>query len=88
MKALVKYEKGPGNMEIRDIPEPKAGPGMVKIEVKEAGICGSDIHIYHSDIAIPVNPPVVTGHEFSGRKTLGYWYNGIFTKYTVVPLDT
>ncbi len=128
MKALVKFAAGPGNMEIRDIPEPKPERGQVKIEVKEAGICGSDLHIYHSDIAIPVKPPVVTGHEFSGviaevgegvegfkpgdrvvsetafhycqtcdfcregfynlcveRRTLGYWFNGVFTKYTVVP---
>ena len=66
MKALVKYAKGNGNMEIRDIPESKAGPGQVKIEVKAAGICGSDLHIYHDDIAIPIKPPVVTGHEFCG----------------------
>ena len=38
MKALVKYELGPGNMEIRDIPEPKPEAMQVKIEVKEAGI--------------------------------------------------
>jgi len=128
MKALVKYDAGPGNMEIREVPEPTAGEGEIKIEVKYAGICGSDLHIYQSDIAIPVKPPVVVGHEFSGRivqvgqgvsgfnvgdrvvsetayhycdvchycregyynlcverKTLGYWYNGIFTKYTIVP---
>jgi L-iditol 2-dehydrogenase len=128
MKALVKYALGPGNLEIRDIPEPMPGPGQVKIKIMEAGICGSDLHIYHSDIAIPVNPPVVIGHEFSGivsavgegvtkyspgdrvvsetafyycgvcdfcragyynlcveRKTLGYWFNGVFTSYTVVP---
>ena len=128
MKALVKYALGPGNMEIRDVPEPVPGPGQVKLEVKESGICGSDIHIYHSDIAIPLNPPVVTGHEFSGvvvengegcsrfkpgervvsetafhycgvcdfcregfynlcmeRRTLGYWFNGVFARYTVVP---
>lgn len=66
MKALVKYQTGEGNMEIRDIPEPVAGQGQVKIEVKAAGICGSDLHIYHEDIAIPLKPPVVTGHEFSG----------------------
>ena len=66
MKALVKYDAAPGNMEIRDVPEPSAGPGQIKIKVKVAGICGSDLHIYHSDIAIPVNPPVTTGHEFSG----------------------
>lgn len=66
MKALVKYQDGPGNMDIRDIPEPQPAEGQVKIEIKEAGICGSDLHIYNSDIAIPVNPPVVPGHEFSG----------------------
>ncbi len=128
MKALVKYAAGPGNMEIRDIPEPYAAPGQIKIKIHEAGICGSDLHIYHSDIAIPVRPPVVTGHEFSGtvaevgdgvegftpgdrvvsetayrycgvcdycregfynlcveRRTLGYWFNGVFTSHTVVP---
>lgn len=68
MKALVKYDAAPGNMEIRDVPEPSAGPGQIKIKVKVAGICGSDLHIYHSDIAIPVNPPVTTGHEFSGDR--------------------
>ncbi|MDR3122040.1 MAG: alcohol dehydrogenase catalytic domain-containing protein, partial [Clostridiales bacterium] len=128
MKGLVKYEAGPGNMEVRDIPIPEPGPGQVRIKIAEAGICGSDLHIYHSDIAIPVRPPVVVGHEFSGvvdaigegvaacapgdrvvsetafsycgvceycrsgwynlcpeRKTLGYWYNGVFASYTVVP---
>ncbi len=128
MKALVKYQKGEGNMAIRDVPEPVAGKVQVKIDIKATGICGSDLHIYHDDIAIPLNPPVVTGHEFSGiitevgegatewkvgdrvvsetayevcgkcepcmtgfynlcndRKVLGYWYNGAFSKYTVVP---
>lgn len=66
MLGLVKYEKGPGNMEVRDVEEPQAGPGEVKIKVENTGICGSDLHIYHSDIDIPVNPPVVTGHEFAG----------------------
>jgi len=117
-------------MEIRDVPVPVPGPGEVRIKIAEAGICGSDLHIYHSDIAIPIRPPVVTGHEYSGvvdavgegvtawkpgdrvvsetpceycgvcelcrsgwynlcpeRKTLGYWYDGVFTDYTVVPAD-
>lgn len=66
MRALMKYAPEPGNMEIRDIPEPTPGPGQVKIKVVASGICGSDLHIHDSDIAIPVRPPVVTGHEFSG----------------------
>jgi len=128
MKALVKFAPGNGNMEIRDVPEPEPGPGQVKIVVEKTGICGSDLHIFHSDIAIPVRPPVVTGHEFAGticavgeavtgwsvgdrvvcetafsvcgicsacragyynlcpeRKTLGYWYNGAFAPFVVVP---
>jgi len=66
MKALVKYAKGPGNMQIRDVPEPKPRPGQVIIQVKATGICGSDLHIMHDDIVISVNPPVIIGHEFSG----------------------
>ena len=128
MKALVKYKKGHGNMEIRDVPEPQPETGQVKIEVKAAGICGSDLHIYHDDIVIAVKPPVVIGHEFSGviakvgegtmgwsvgervvselgfevcgrcynclagfpnlcdeRKSIGYWYNGAFARYVIVP---
>lgn len=130
MKALVKYDKGPGNMEIRDVPEPEISPDQVKIAVENTGICGSDLHIYHYDIDIPINPPVVTGHEFAGtvvavgsevtscavgdrvtsetaysycgkcrycrsgfynlctaRRTLGYWYDGAFAPFTVVPGD-
>jgi len=129
MKGLVKYALGPGNMEIRDMPEPTAGPGQVKIQIKYAGICGSDLHIYHSDLPIPLNPPVIIGHEYAGviaeigegveglrvgdrvlsdnyevcgtchycregyknlcnsRKTFGYWMNGAFAPYTVVPAE-
>jgi L-iditol 2-dehydrogenase len=130
MKALVKYGAGPGNMEIRNVPVPKPGNREVRIKIAESGICGSDLHIYHSDIAIPIKPPVVIGHEFSGtvdmvgdgvttcktgdrvvsetpytfcgicglcrtgwynlcneRKTLGYWYDGAFAAFTIVPED-
>lgn len=66
MKGLVKFAAGPGNMEVREVEEPKIKNGFVKINVMATGICGSDIHIHHSDIAIPVKPPVITGHEFSG----------------------
>jgi len=66
MQALVKYEMGDGYLELRDVPEPEAGEGQVKIEVHAAGICGSDLHIWHGDIGIPLRLPVVLGHEFSG----------------------
>jgi L-iditol 2-dehydrogenase len=64
MKAVVKYGKGKGLIEIREIPEPKIKEDEVLIEVKAVSVCGSDLHIYHD--SHPYWPPVVLGHEFSG----------------------
>lgn len=64
MKAVVKYARGVSNVDLRDVPEPKAGPGQVVVEVKAAGVCGTDIHIYHDEYAS--RPPVVLGHELAG----------------------
>lgn len=64
MKAVVKYGKGKGLVEIREIPEPKIKQDEVLIEVKAVSVCGSDLHIYHD--SHPYWPPVVLGHEFSG----------------------
>lgn len=66
MKALVKYATGKGNVEVQNVAEPSPGPGQIKVEVKAAGLCGSDLHIYHDEIAIAIEPPVVMGHEFAG----------------------
>lgn len=66
MKAIVKYASGKGNVELCDVQEPTPGPGQVKVEVKAAGVCGSDLHIFHDEIAIAIEPPVVIGHEFAG----------------------
>ena len=64
MKAVVKFKKGEGNIEIKEVDEPLVGSNEVKIEVKAAGICGTDIHIYHEEFKS--NPPVILGHEFCG----------------------
>ncbi|WP_010648207.1 zinc-binding dehydrogenase [Oceanobacillus massiliensis] len=65
MKALVKTELGFGNLEVQDREEPKAGKDQVKIEVKYAGICGSDIHTYEGHYKVAA--PVTLGHEFAGE---------------------
>ncbi|MBW2148867.1 MAG: alcohol dehydrogenase catalytic domain-containing protein [Deltaproteobacteria bacterium] len=53
---------------LREVPEPVVGPEEVKIEVKAAGICGTDIHIYHIYYdEFPSEPPCILGHEFSGQ---------------------
>ena len=67
MRALVKTARGNGNVELIEIDEPQCAAGMVKIEVKFSGICGTDLHILHDTF---INyPPVVLGHEFSGVVT-------------------
>jgi L-iditol 2-dehydrogenase len=65
MKALVKYAHGEDNVELRERQIPEPGPGEVLIEVKAAGVCGTDIHIYKED-NYPIRPPVTLGHELSG----------------------
>lgn len=64
MKALMKMKPGIGNVELVDIPEPQCSPDGVKVEIKFAGICGTDIHVYHDTFRN--YPPVILGHELSG----------------------
>ena len=65
MQALVKIKKGEGFIEVRDVPEPECSPNEVLIKVKAAGICGTDLHIWHDKMIYW--PPVIMGHEFSGE---------------------
>lgn len=65
MKSLVKKELGFGNLEIVDVEEPICGDDQVKILVKYAGVCGSDLHTYEGHYK--VKAPVTLGHEFSGE---------------------
>lgn len=65
MRALVKTVKGPGNLELRDVPVPQIGVDEALIRVRACGICGSDLKI--QDDQHPYTPPVVIGHEFAGE---------------------
>lgn len=64
MLGLFKTAKGVGNLEIRELSIPKPEPNEALIEVKMAGLCGTDVHIRHD--RFPYWPPVILGHEFSG----------------------
>jgi L-iditol 2-dehydrogenase len=64
MKAVVKTKRGAGNVELKDVEAPAVKPDEALIEVKYAGICGTDIHIYHDSAFY--TPPVILGHEYSG----------------------
>ncbi len=64
MRALVKTTRGVGRLELQERPEPVAVAGWVTIEVRYAGICGTDLHIVQDEF--PYWPPVTLGHEFCG----------------------
>lgn len=65
MKALVKYQKGAGNVAIQDMPEPICEDHKVVMEIAHCGICGTDLHVYHD--TFKNYPPVILGHEFCGK---------------------
>lgn len=54
--------KGLKEFELKEIDEPSINGENVVVEVKKAGICGSDIHYW--DVGQPVG--LVMGHEFCG----------------------
>jgi L-iditol 2-dehydrogenase len=66
MEAVVKYGTGDGEVALRDVPEPSVAPGRVLVQVKAAGVCGSDVHAWHNRQSWPLKIPVVLGHEFCG----------------------
>ena len=63
MKALVleAYNK----LVYKDFPDPFPADDEVLIEVKAAGICGSDVHGMDGSSGRRI-PPLVMGHEASG----------------------
>jgi len=63
MRAAVFY--GVGDIRVRsDVKEPEILKDEVLINVKAAGICGTDLHIYRGEWEVPT--PIILGHEFSG----------------------
>ncbi len=57
----------PYDLQIIEIPIPKiSNDKEVLIKVKAAGICGSDIHIYHGTSPVATYPRVI-GHEVVGE---------------------
>ncbi|GAA3658998.1 zinc-dependent dehydrogenase [Nonomuraea antimicrobica] len=56
----------PGDIRIEEAPEPVAGPGELKIRVRNCSTCGTDAKIFkhgHHHIV----PPRVMGHEIAGE---------------------
>jgi L-iditol 2-dehydrogenase len=61
---LAKLAEGPGHVALANRPEREPGLGEVLLEVRGAGVCGTDLHIEAGEF--PCTPPVTMGHEVSG----------------------
>lgn len=53
-------------VENQQMPIPELGPHDVLIKVIYAGICGSDVHLFH-DLHPFRKPPMIPGHEMAGE---------------------
>jgi NADPH:quinone reductase-like Zn-dependent oxidoreductase len=73
MRAVVLRD---GKLEVRETPDPIAGPGQMLIRTVSTAICASDVHFMDHHDAVPVGGPagmvydpnrdIVLGHEFVG----------------------
>ena len=56
---------GPKQFEVREVPVPKPADNEVLIQMKAAGVCGSDVHQFLGENPNAVFPRV-PGHENAG----------------------
>ncbi len=70
MNAFMKVQPQPGGVIFQPWDIPDIGPGDVLIQVKAAGLCGTDLHVYDwpENIVREYKPklPLIMGHEFAG----------------------
>jgi threonine dehydrogenase-like Zn-dependent dehydrogenase len=52
---------------IRDLPVPVPGPGDVLVRIRASGICGSDLHAFHTDGPRQHLAGIGPGHELAGE---------------------
>ncbi len=50
---------------VEDVDRPEAGPGEVVIDVKAAGVCGTELH-FLDGLLTPAQTPITLGHEVAG----------------------
>ena len=51
--------------EMEEVPTPRPKKKEVLVQIKKAGICGSDMHIYRGENPV-IQAPVILGHEAVG----------------------
>ena len=68
MRALV--ITGPGSARVEDVEAPAPGAGQVVVDVRRAGICGTDVELFTGQLAYfaqgKIGFPIRPGHEWCG----------------------
>lgn len=65
MRAWIFY--APGDLRFEDIEEPHAGPGEIRVDIKAAATCGTDLKSYRRGHPMIFSElPARFGHEFAG----------------------
>jgi 2-desacetyl-2-hydroxyethyl bacteriochlorophyllide A dehydrogenase len=64
MRALVYI--GPDQLELSELAAPVPADGEALVKIRYAGICGTDLHLWHGEMSA-VRAPVVVGHELVGE---------------------
>lgn len=59
------WYEGPRDYEVTERPDPVAGPGEVRLRVRAAGVCGTDVHLHHGGFS--PRYPYTPGHEIVGE---------------------
>ena len=80
----------PRTVTVADAEPTAPRTGEVQVGVAYAGLCGTDLHIFHGDMDTRVTTPLVFGHEMSGVVTaVGPGVEGweVGDRVTVMPLS-
>ena len=68
MKAVQLVAHGtPGRFELRELPEPQAGPDQVVVQIQACGLNHLDLWLEEAGLPMPVSLPRTPGGEIAGR---------------------
>ena len=65
MRAMVLRRPGE-RLAMEERPDPKPGPGQIRIRIEACGVCRTDLHVVDGELPNP-KLPIVPGHEIVGR---------------------
>jgi propanol-preferring alcohol dehydrogenase len=64
-------------LEWVELPEPRPGPGEIRVQISACGVCRTDLHVVDGELP-PGKLPIIPGHEIVGRiEALGDGVEGL-----------